>query len=179
MSLSAYQASPSLQSQVISSFELQRAAEREHEDAIVLVGCSHDTRRRECRRGAAPSDPPAVLVQTHCFVGGTERADVVRVRDDSFERSHHPPGDAVPLPVGVHGDAFDIPGSQRLSAMEEATLDHRRVADDGITPPRDGMHPAEAMFPVVLGHLAVERDVEHLAGLRQHDAIDVGGMRDL
>ena len=98
------------------------------------------------------------------------------IRSSAFD---HLPTNAAPLPVGVHRDAFDVSGSQSMSTVEQPPLDHGRVADDRFSTPGDCMHAAEAVLPVVLGHLAVEGEVEHLACLRQDRAIDVGGVCDL
>ncbi len=41
------------------------------------------------------------------------------------------------------------------------------------------VHAAQRMFPVVVGHLALEDDVEQVAGLGEHGTVEIGGVGDL
>ena len=64
--------------------------------------------------------------------------------------------------IGADGDALDVAGSQRRALVEQSPLNHRSVGDQHAVLPCQGMHAAEGVVPVLLGHV-VEGLVEQCA----------------
>jgi hypothetical protein len=79
----------------------------------------------------------------------------------------------------MNSDAFDVPDPQGPPSMNESTLDDGGVADQLVAVPGDGVHPADGVFPIVIGHLAGEDDFEELAGSGAHRTMHVGSVPDL
>jgi hypothetical protein len=152
---------------------------RQHVDAVVLVGGSDDAGRSKRRCVAGPPDPSPVLVQPHRFVGRAEGADLVGRFDDPFQCLHHLGTDGLPLPTRMHSDSFDVAGSKRVRAVEEPSLDHRGMPDDRCPAPGDGVHAAQRVLPVVVGHLAREHLVQQFTSLRQYRWCKLAGVGDL
>lgn len=120
-----------------------------------------------------------MLVEVDRIVGRAERTEVVRGPDDLLDLVHHASTDAALLPLGMHAHAFDVSGTQRGSAVHEASLDHRGVADDEILVAGHDVHAAERMVPVLVGHLAGEHEVEEIARSDERLRVEIGSVGDL
>ena len=78
-------------------------------------------------------------------------------------------------PVRAHPHGLHVAGTQRTAAVEQPSLDHRCVADQLGTLPHQGVHPAQGVFPVIIGHVVediLQKGPRRLAG----GDIQVGGM---
>ena len=78
-------------------------------------------------------------------------------------------------PVGAHRDTLDVAGSQGPAAVQQPPLDHRRVADQFGALPHQGVHPAQGMLEVMVGHV-VEDVVQQGPRGREGGGIQVSGM---
>lgn len=59
-----------------------------------------------------------------------------------------------------HRHTFHVAGAECTSAVQQAALDHGRVAHEPAVLVRQCMHPAERVIPILIVHVAAEYAVK-------------------
>ncbi len=158
--------------------EVQRDAELEYVDRVVVVRRAHDPGRRERGRRAAPALPAAGLVQSRAVFARAQRSELERAAQQPLQRFHQGSADPEPPPVRPHADPLHVAGPQRPAAVQEPALHQRGVPDQLPAVPRERMHAAQRVLPVVVREVAVERGDEHGPRALEGVGAEVGGMGD-
>jgi hypothetical protein len=107
---------------------------------------------------AAPPLPPQALVER---VGpGGQRGQGVVLANQFPDAPHDPRPVALPSTPCRRGDRLHISHAQCRAGTHQRSLDQRTVADQASRTGDPDVGPTEAVVPIVVGEVAVERGVE-------------------
>ena len=144
-------------------------------NAAVLVRGPAYAVRRQRRQRPTPLPPPAGQVERHRLVRGAQRAEVVPAPDQPLQRRHQGRAVAASARGRPYRDAFDITRAQRDAAVNQPAVHEARVSHELRSGVRQGVDAAEAVLPVVVGHV-VEDLEEQGAGGPGGRRVQVGGV---